>query len=473
MSRSSVDSDMLSISSGSDDTSDRPLCAEVTLPYIGRVVSRLLSDYRRAADPRRGKSNLGHFMASGTDTLPTEAPPLDNDPPSSDNNGDMSTGTSCAPNTVHDTQRPSRKRKLPEDNDDAAGGNDGIPPPKIARLSQRKTLAKLLACPFWKHDTGRYSDCFRNRLCDVSRVKQHIDRKHSPRFYCECCLIIFSEAESHERHIRHERCSWDPATRLEGISHQQRRRLSRKFNRDLSESERWFAFWDIVLPDQPRPPSPYIDQTLSEDLCRYQNFVQSRGPAILLEELRATSEIRSLSDEAMASSLQSMLDQGLNRIHEEWLSTYTAIARPATTSNSESGSGNAQQMRYDTPSSSLVDSGVVITSQALSSEPRGDASSDSGSGPGVQQPGTLIHNRQGTAPLDGTMAVSPITADHVPPSSDGNLQTEGGGICGVYTSHDTSESAFNWHSHWGDAAAYESNFEDLFEDSYPEESLEL
>jgi hypothetical protein len=46
------------------------------------------------------------------------------------------------------------------------------------------------------------------KLNKISRVKTHLTRKHSSDFYCELCLLILLDRESHQRHIESRLCSY-------------------------------------------------------------------------------------------------------------------------------------------------------------------------------------------------------------------------------------------------------------------------
>ncbi|SPQ24621.1 67585750-113b-4780-a839-bc8f1f764144 [Thermothielavioides terrestris] len=122
-------------------------------------------------------------------------------------------------------------------------------------------------------------------LDGISRVKQHLSRKHAPEFYCEYCMAVLPNKQAHQAHVEARACSYR-ACRFPGITHQQQRELSRRSKPNLSEPERWFAIWDIVFPGRPRPASPYIDTDLSEDLCQFKEFAEAFGPAIVATQMQ-------------------------------------------------------------------------------------------------------------------------------------------------------------------------------------------
>jgi hypothetical protein len=316
----------------------------------------------------------------------------------------------------------------------------------------------MLACPFWKHDFIKHGDCSRSKLNKISRVKQHIARKHTPSFYCECCLVVFPDAVSHTTHVRHKTCKWDPLTNLNGISHQQHRELTRKSNHSLSESDKWFSIWDIIFPAKPRPASAYIDPDLSEDFCRFREFTQNRGSQVLIDELRA-SGFPAFSDEAVRSDLQRVLDPGLNRLHEEWLSTYLSKARSAI-----SNSVSSRQTPNDASSGSLADSGVSWGSQSRSNGHEGECSPSRPRSKNTSQQGVLAGQQAFIQP-EATEIPASVTADVPPSYFDETFMQTTMGADGYGDSFGApgfvSDMLLNDPS-WADAAVDGTDFENIY-----------
>ncbi|KAK7702596.1 hypothetical protein SLS64_009559 [Diaporthe eres] len=76
-------------------------------------------------------------------------------------------------------------------------------------------------------------------------------------------------------------CQYNPAARPVGIDNNMATALHKKSNPSLSTEEQWFAIWDIVFPDKPRPSSPYINDSLSEDATQLQEVIINQWPSIL------------------------------------------------------------------------------------------------------------------------------------------------------------------------------------------------
>ena len=350
----SLDSDILSMSDTSEEAIIRPLGPkDILLPIISSVACRLLREYRSLCIPKI------------TDN-PESA--RDNDGP---NNNGSSTSESRNPHTsnssvAHPVPNQGSQGLCPKgDRSEGSEDTDG----EDSRKQRFKRIKpehcdrefKLLACPFWKLDPSNHRGCFRMKLTNISRVKQHLGRNHTPTFYCERCLVILGDEESHKTHIRHETCSWPgPSAKLNGISHTQHRELSRKFKSDLSEPEKWFSIWDIVFPDHPRPRSPYMDLDLSNDLCDFLEYAQNRGPAMLTDELRASGLAPPLPlSEGMSGQLESVIDHGLNALFEQWLTRRNLSARSTTSSTSFSRASFPVQ--NGGPAGSSTDSGIIMS----------------------------------------------------------------------------------------------------------------
>ncbi|CAI6092873.1 unnamed protein product [Clonostachys chloroleuca] len=288
-----LDSDILSLDESSDDMQSLSL-GESGSHILDGCFERLWSEFRGATS--------GYKQESGS--------------------GDSSTLKPTANDTTgfNANQARRRKRALPPD-----GGEDGEPSPSKppCKRHNSETEGKQWACPFWKKNADHHRACFRYKLMRVQDVKQHLARKHTPKFYCECCLKIFADAKQHDEHVTHKNgdyCQRDPTAELKGISHQQSRELSTKSKKALSEYQRWYHIWEILFQGTQAPKSPYMDSELSEDLCAFQEFFDRRGQSILAEELESDPALASSSN-AQRYHIQNLFVRGLNRVFDSWRNT--------------------------------------------------------------------------------------------------------------------------------------------------------
>ncbi|KAH7121823.1 hypothetical protein B0J13DRAFT_158888 [Dactylonectria estremocensis] len=372
---------MLSIS---DDSKDKPATprrpSEELASIITSVSQQLVSEFRSLE--ATAATNVCSFNLSES-TVPSDAPA----------HGGSPRYTSGGLRPTNDTPGPvpsggSKPRKRGRDDGDGDGeksdknGNDPNQPPlKKSKTEACKAGPKMLACPFWKNDPKKFKQCFHLKLTEIKRVKQHLIRKHTPEHYCNRCLVVFPSEEGLETHLTSQICARG-ITKLEGISYEQRKKLQCKSNRDSSESERWFAIWTIIFPNEPRPSSPYIPTGASEDLSRFLEFAQRRAASILFQRLRV-SGIISVSDEEMSLSEQEILRQGFNDVYEQWLPTFPSLTGSATTSTSTSR--RPRPMQHETPGS-LPDSAVVLGGQTQPSELQFASSSTQEERLGMQRP---------------------------------------------------------------------------------------
>ncbi|KAI5460435.1 hypothetical protein BGZ63DRAFT_404903 [Mariannaea sp. PMI_226] len=345
----SIDSDILSITNSSEEgpkaglTPDNPI-----IPIIGLVARRLISGYRTAVRGPAGdisESNYNQAISSSS-----------GHPQSTQT---VASATAQLPNSLQ------LKRTRPENGQ--SEDEDSTRKPKRKRIKRHNSdkNQQLLACPFWKLDPSKHCDCFRMKMDTASRVKQHLVRNHTPDFYCPGCLVIFPEEEVYLSHVRNEigTCKWDPSVKLDGITHKQRRELSRKSKPGLSDVEKWFAIWDIVFPNDPRPSSPYVDLNLSEEMCALSEYYQSQGPAIFAEEIRKRNVISSEAD--AASGLQMAIAEAVRLLNAKWLADREgSTSSPSGSSRNGRNTTPRRAMLNSAPPSSFADSGLGVIAQA-------------------------------------------------------------------------------------------------------------
>lgn len=170
----------------------------------------------------------------------------------------------------------------------------------------------LLACPFLKKDPVRWRPCCRLALRRIRDVKQHLRRAHS--------------------------------VAPQGITGQQREQLGRRASPALPEPEQWFAVFDVVFPGEPRPPSPYVDPDVSEDLASYLAFEAARGAGVVRRSIirhhqhaagSGSSALPLVGDDVDDETLESLVRRGLDDLRDEWaLGRRSASVRASTSRSS-------------------------------------------------------------------------------------------------------------------------------------------
>jgi hypothetical protein len=339
----SLDSDMFSISDSSDDV-ELLDSQEAVYPILNNILYELLAGFRTATQhqpsPDEGRGDSGPFASTAEPSQPRA------------------------------NSRPRQKRSLlPDEEDDTGEDGSRLPRPRRIKSSQGKIPPKSFACPFLKWSPTTYSRCCVNvkKLNSISYVKQHIIRKHTPERYCQVCQAAdFPDDDSLKSHINIGKCTRRDRTMLDGVSYQQRSRLSRKSTPNASKEDQWFAIWDILFTGHRRPNSVYMDTDLTQEMLQLYEYFTSRGPAIIREHIESDPAWRGFGDNEEQSRvyLERLIAQGFNTCFEDWLSNGASTSL----SPQHLGNHNAKQSQYETPTSSIVDSGVAIGGQSSSRE---------------------------------------------------------------------------------------------------------
>ncbi|KAK7915215.1 hypothetical protein PG985_012918 [Apiospora marii] len=360
----SIDSDMLSIP-GTDDL--RPQAAHINLnaslgAIVNLVVSKLIQQYRSVTNSR---STDPATTLSGTTFIQTHGSGSTNANSSArgkKNIGSTSGSQSTFNKSGQQSSRDSNsgyKRAGDEDNQELR------PPPKRATADapDGQVVKKHFACPFWKHEPHRQRPCFRVMLTKISYVKQHLHRVHYRETYCERCLHVSPDKESHHVHLQ-QQCEYRPSELLDWISHEQHHALSRKSNKAYTETQKWFVIWDIVMPGKPRPTSPYMEPGLSQDIHEFQEYLLLHGPGTLRREIEAAGVSLESGDTNEENLFQVAANRAFDMLFQHW-----ATGRPEEESsrNALVPAGNGPEVTAsERPlfGESLLDSGIEVENPA-------------------------------------------------------------------------------------------------------------
>ncbi|SCO91604.1 uncharacterized protein FRV6_15732 [Fusarium oxysporum] len=199
-------------------------------------------------------------------------------------------GGSTSSSSTRDGTSSTRGRKNQRQDDDLgdeAGDGKNEPPSKRGKTSQSQCggRSRFLACPYWKSDPEKYWECFLKKNDTIAHLKQHLTRRHTPKYYCQICYETFGDFDLFDSHALERSCTRGPSAKLEGISQQQKNQLSIKSKGSVEQQ--WYTVWSILFPDLEPPATIYIHSTHSEDFCRIQEFAQREGVAIMLDELES------------------------------------------------------------------------------------------------------------------------------------------------------------------------------------------
>ena len=299
----SIDSDMLSI----PDFSERldpfglgPTACEV----LTRVLHLLMDEWQVWIKSCTQSSEASHQPCTAGSSQPGE-------PPSS------ATGSSLS----------LKRDRSPEDQDEDSRRRGSALP--VKRSKSDDLTRKLFACPFWKKSPSTHQMCFSMKLARIRDVKQHLARKHTPNYYCERCFEVFEQKQSHTAHVMSaESCHPRPLETLDGVSNDQRKALSKKSKRLQTASQQWYAVWDILFVNTPRPESPYMDFEQSRDFDSFRRFCSPRVGTVLAEQL--TDEVlRAMlgtpTSERLPMVLQ-LVESGFQTAWESFVATAATVA---------------------------------------------------------------------------------------------------------------------------------------------------
>lgn len=328
-SETSIESDFLSMSELSDETSIPPLSEND--PIFDVVKGVALSLLSLHSFQTRGKTTGGGdgFTSVTLTTTPGQAP--------------LATGG----------QLPAKGKRKAEEEFESEQDRK--------RTRAGKKQESTLACPFWKLDTLKHHNCARRKLTRVRDVKQHLNRNHTPKHYCQRCLRLFENDDALRQHVSDERgwsCPLATPDSLNGISHEQSRKLHRKSTSSQSDERQWFAIWEILFPRKARPRSAYMDPELSEDLQAFQEHLDSRAGPVLHEALESAGLLQGITTEEETILVQRVISQALFGMQREWLSSRTLISQAPNSASSFAQTPS--NIHAETPAASLADSGIAL-----------------------------------------------------------------------------------------------------------------
>ncbi|RSM06168.1 hypothetical protein CDV31_009265 [Fusarium ambrosium] len=274
--------------------------------------------------------------------------------------GSSASNSNSAPSGTHSSSHegPSRQirpQKRGYVNGDSEGDGNDLQSRKRPKGPSSSSWEKprSLACPFWKRDPRQHCECFLKKITNVSYVKQHLSRRHTPTFYCQRCFMIFDNAASHSQHIFGEPCTPRPLARLDGISPEQSLELMKKSKGTVEEQ--WYVIWEILFPGERRPLSIYVDSGQSADFVLLREFSQREGVSILYDRIRATGRV--LRSDVSEQEVRDTLRQALDSLFEYY--RMNGDSAPAESSQTESRTMEDSRSQEVMGDNGSMDSGVV------------------------------------------------------------------------------------------------------------------
>lgn len=145
--------------------------------------------------------------------------------------------------------------------------------------------AKFFACPYYVRDKKHANCVTRNPLHSIEDVKDHLCGEHRQPMFCPVCKEEFPSGRTRDAHIRLRNCDPNNSTTVEGITYDQEERLNGESNSHLTGEQQWFQIWDIIFPQNDRPPSAFYTNEREIGVCAFQQFWMLSGEQIVAEFL--------------------------------------------------------------------------------------------------------------------------------------------------------------------------------------------
>jgi hypothetical protein len=193
--------------------------------------------------------------------------------------------------------------------------------------NQQPSTERSFHCPYYVHQPRGHQSCLtRADLGDVRDVKQHLWFAHRRSPFCPICGDFFPTTADCDQHIRARSCTVRTVPDIEGISIEQMKLLARRLNAELSQEEKWFAVWDVVFPEVPRPPQARLSAPLESDVCRLRDYWARQGRQVIakfLEDRGLTNDYEMEDEERSLEALyiavlNQMIDEMVAEPREPW-----------------------------------------------------------------------------------------------------------------------------------------------------------
>jgi hypothetical protein len=194
--------------------------------------------------------------------------------------------------TDNSPETPTGKRRLSGEGD--SGSDIMAAGSKRAKTEPQKE--KMLACPYWKKDSGKYACCFKWKFKEVKRMKQHLRRCHI-KIRCPRCQEDFRDTDSRDLHIRAGICALQPDVIDERMNERQIKKLGARGPANQTQYDRWYVVWDILFPGTAKPDSPFLDDDIPEGLFEFQEYCRRSGRDIILDHMRTSEDWQELYDD--------------------------------------------------------------------------------------------------------------------------------------------------------------------------------
>ncbi|KAI5925597.1 hypothetical protein F4810DRAFT_56940 [Camillea tinctor] len=228
--------------------------------------------------------------------------------------------------------------------DDRGGESQQSVPSQQSYQTLQSNDNRILACPFYKMNSGKYSDCRTNILRRIKDVKQHVYRKHGkPSIYCAMCFEVFHKATLRDDHIKRRSCQEKPDPMYDGISEDQKKALSDTNSRGKLLEDQWFDVWAVIFPHAPMPISPFLG-SYREEVEEFTRSIWCRKSGLIFKSIGAES-IPGVDQAACRNYVTRVMDMFFEQIKNESTDT-GSLDGTAFSKQTNISSPNTSRLRY-------------------------------------------------------------------------------------------------------------------------------
>ncbi|KAM0541045.1 hypothetical protein ACHAPJ_013405 [Fusarium lateritium] len=172
--------------------------------------------------------------------------------------------------------------------DESSGGGRQPSKGSSSIFSDDQMVPELkFMCPFYKFDPVQAARCKLFTLTSITRILQHIKRKHLlgrqlDNCYCACCRIDFPSETLLHQHLRSGTFVLATIADTAMIRPDEFDRVKEILRPNLTQSDKWFKLWEMLF-DAPLPSSPYDNDEVVN--IRIENIDRRETEARLSEAL--------------------------------------------------------------------------------------------------------------------------------------------------------------------------------------------
>jgi hypothetical protein len=188
--------------------------------------------------------------------------------------------------------------------------DDIIVPGKRSRTSMTTDTNKrpeTFACPFYRKDPERFLDCIDLKMLRISDVKQHLKRRHTPKYSCTRCHEGFSSSKAYEEHILSQSCPITDCNNNDSVSPVAQQALKDRVDRSSSSDRQWHEIYRILFGKLELSLNPYQDNVFKEIMGIIRGIWKNEGQNIV-------SSLGETRNVPCADQLRLLWSEILNRV---------------------------------------------------------------------------------------------------------------------------------------------------------------